>query len=356
MKKDKAIPQSLTNGHILAALKEAKEAAEAMQAAQAVIQELVDTLEPNQQAMEAAQVAIQAAQATMQGAQAAIQAAQVATQGKVDAVDGKVNGVADQVAVVDGKADGLATQASGIEAKVDAADAKVVAIDVKVDGIDGGIIDLETKAVAVDAKVDGVSAQATVVEGKVDDVAAQATAIDSAIAAMATFVATMSARIGALRINVTKTLVQGVEPIHVNLFSFDKPFVILGIFGVVTRVGNSVDIDDCFFNAADDVAMAEITKDALGGGADLSGCVVGSLISKEKELIEQAVLHLANAVGATDTKWNPSMCQVTAKNGVPNYIRFTYDSDPLSGLDIDINFIMWYQQIDDENPAIVTEA
>jgi len=154
---------------------------------------------------------------------------------------------------------------------------------------------------------------------------------------------------------VEKTLVKGAEPISVNLFSFTGPFRLRKLWGMCTEATNTVDIDDCFFNLYDGTNVVDLSDDQSGNGVNLDGITVGSVIG-------------INAVATTDMFYQKSdQCRwleaqyagsevwqrgiVTAKHGVTNYIRFTYDSAADSALNVDICFHLVYVDICHVSPS-----
>ena len=160
-------------------------------------------------------------------------------------------------------------------------------------------------------------------------------------------------------LQVSKTLVQGTEPISVNLFSYTGPFRLRQLWAVCTEATDATDIDDAFFNIYDGTNTVNLSKDAVGGGITLTGITVGSVIGLND--LPAAVMfyqksdqcrYLAAEYAGSEL-WTRGL--IIAKNGVTNYVRFTYDSATDSGIDIDMNFHIIYADVSDGIPsAMVT--
>jgi len=150
-------------------------------------------------------------------------------------------------------------------------------------------------------------------------------------------------------IYVEKTLVQGAEPISINLFSFTGPFRFRKLWGVCTEVTDASDIDDAFFNLYDGTNVVDLTDDATGSGVALTNITVGSVVG----MIDVATVDMFYQK-SDQCRWLPAEYAgselwqrglVVAKAGVTNYVRFTYDSAAASGIDVDICFHLVYADV-----------
>jgi len=157
---------------------------------------------------------------------------------------------------------------------------------------------------------------------------------------------------------VEKTLVKGTAPISVNLFSFTGPFRLRKLWGMCTEATNTVDIDDCFFNLYDGTNVVDLTDDQSGSGVTLDGMKVGSVFGLNATATTDMFFQDADqcrwleAQYAGSELWQRGI--VTAKNGVTNYVRFTYDSAADSVLDVDICFHLIYADVCGHNPSALT--
>jgi len=161
-------------------------------------------------------------------------------------------------------------------------------------------------------------------------------------------------------LQVAKTLVQGTEPISVNLFSFTGPFRLRQLWATCIEATDASDIDDAFFNIYDGTNVVDLSKDAVGGGVTLTGITVGSVIGLNAlpavvmfyQKSDQCRYLPAEYAGSE--LWTRGL--IIAKAGVTNYVRFTYDSAAASGIDIDLNFHIVYADISDGVPSAMVVA
>ena len=159
-------------------------------------------------------------------------------------------------------------------------------------------------------------------------------------------------------LSVSKTLVQGSEPIHVNLFSFTGPFRLLRLYGVCTEATDSSDCDDAYFNIWDGTVNVILSDDETGSGITLTNITVKSVfginaassVDAFYSKSDQCRYLAASSIGPE--LWQSGL--ITAKNAVTNYVRFTYDSATNSGIDIDIVFHIIYADIDGTAPSVLT--
>jgi hypothetical protein len=162
---------------------------------------------------------------------------------------------------------------------------------------------------------------------------------------------------GGRKVSVTKTFSQGTEPIHTNLFSFVGAFRLLKVYGRCSRVGvgGSADIDDCWFNVYDGTNTVALS---LGGGANgqnISNITVGSLIFVDNKVSavfsyqKSDEVRSKNALYEGSDIWQETI--VSPKNGLTNYFRFSYDTAVDSGIDLDIRFSIFYEDIDNADPS-----
>ena len=148
---------------------------------------------------------------------------------------------------------------------------------------------------------------------------------------------------------VSKTLVQGAEPISVNLFSFTGPFRMHRLYGVCVEATDASDCDDAFFNLYDGTNVVDMSDDQSGSGITLSGITVGSVFGLNAAPTVDAFYQKSDqcryldATYAGSEIWQRGL--IIAKAGVTNYIRFTYDSAADSGLDLDIDFHLVYEEL-----------
>jgi len=154
---------------------------------------------------------------------------------------------------------------------------------------------------------------------------------------------------------VSKTLVQGTEPISVNLFSFTGPFRIRTLWAVCTEATDSTDCDDAFFNLYDGTNVIDLSDDAAASGITLTGIVAGAVFGINAAPTIDAFYQNADQVRylaatyAGSELWQRGL--VIAKAGVTNYVRFTYDSAADSGIDIDIEFHLVFADVSDLIPS-----
>jgi len=150
-------------------------------------------------------------------------------------------------------------------------------------------------------------------------------------------------------VTVDKTLAQGTEPISVNLFSFTGPFRLMELYAIVTEATEAGDCDDAFFNLYDGTNVIDLSDDQSASGATLSNITVGSVIGLNNVATEDMFFQKSDqarylaAANIGSALWQRGL--VVAKNGVTNYVRFTYDSAADSALDIDITFVMVYAEL-----------
>lgn len=155
----------------------------------------------------------------------------------------------------------------------------------------------------------------------------------------------------------TITLAQGAEPIHMNLFSFTGPFRLSQLYGVCTRVGagGSADCDDAWFNLYDGTNTVAISLGGTANGLDMSNITVSSVIYRDGAVgvvlsyMKADEVRIKDAAWAGSELWQESL--VAPKTGITNYIRFTYDSDPASGIDFDMQMFIVYSELDYETPS-----
>lgn len=151
------------------------------------------------------------------------------------------------------------------------------------------------------------------------------------------------------KIHVLKTLSQGTEPINVNLFSFNGPFRLHRLYGACAEATDSSDCDDAFFNLYDGTNVVDLTDDQAASGITLTGITVGSVFGINAAPTTDAFYQKSDqcrwlpAQYAGSEVWQRGL--VIAKEGVTNYLRFTYDSAPASGLDLDIDFFLVYEEL-----------
>ena len=154
---------------------------------------------------------------------------------------------------------------------------------------------------------------------------------------------------------VVKTLAQGTEPISVNLFSFTGPFRIRTLWAVCTEATDASDCDDAFFNVYDGTNVVDLSDDAAGSGVTLTNIAVGSVIGIAAAATEDMFYQLSDqcrylaATYAGSELWQRGL--IIAKAGVTNYVRFTYDSAPASGIDIDLEFHLVFADVSDLVPS-----
>jgi len=160
---------------------------------------------------------------------------------------------------------------------------------------------------------------------------------------------------------VTKTLVKGAEPINVNLFSFTGPFRFRRLWGCCITATDSSDIDDAYFNIYDGtntVDLSDGTPD--GAGVTLTGITVGSVIGITDLPGVVLTYEKSNqcrylpAGKQLDEVWQRGL--VTAKNGVTNYVRFTYDSAAASTLNLVMEFQIEYVDVCALLPSVMAAA
>lgn len=156
-------------------------------------------------------------------------------------------------------------------------------------------------------------------------------------------------------VRVTKTLIKGSEPISVNLFSFTGPFRLRKLWAVCIEATNVSDIDDCFFNLFDGSNVVDLTDDQSGNGVNLDGITLGSVIGLNATATVDMFYQKSDQCRWLEAEYSGSELWqrgiVTARNGYTNYLRFTYDSDSNSALDIDFEFHLIYADICSEVPS-----
>ena len=159
-------------------------------------------------------------------------------------------------------------------------------------------------------------------------------------------------------LSVSKTLAQGSEPIHVNLFSYTGPFRLLRLYGVCTEATDASDCDDVFFNINDGTNTVDLSDDQSASGITLTNITVGSVFGINAAATVDAFYqksdecrYLAASVIGPEL-WQSGL--IVAKTAVTNYVRFTYDSAAASGIDIDIVFHLIYADIDGTIPSVLT--
>jgi len=156
-------------------------------------------------------------------------------------------------------------------------------------------------------------------------------------------------------LSVSKTLIKGTEPININLFSFTGPFRFRKMWGVCTEATDSSDIDDAFFNIYDGTNTVDLSDDQSASGATLTNMTVGSVIginaAATNDMFYQKsdqCRYLASQYAGSEL-WQRGL--IVAKNGVTNYVRFTYDSAADSTLDLDIEFYIVYVDVSSDIPS-----
>jgi hypothetical protein len=156
-------------------------------------------------------------------------------------------------------------------------------------------------------------------------------------------------------ISVIKTLVQGTEPISANLFSFTGAFRLRTLWAVCTEAVDASDCDDAFFNIYDGTNVVDLSDDQSASGKTLTNITVGSVIGLNDAATVDMFYQKSDqcrylaAQYAGSELWQRGL--IIPKNGVTNYVRFTYDSAPASGIDIDLEFHIVYADISDVIPS-----
>lgn len=156
-------------------------------------------------------------------------------------------------------------------------------------------------------------------------------------------------------VRVSKTLIKGSEPISTNLFSFTGPFRLRKLWGVCIEATDVSDIDDCFFNLYDGTNVVDLSDDQSASGVTLTNMTLGSVFGINAAATTDMFFQKSDqcrwlaAQYAGSELWQRGI--VTAKNGVTNYVRFTYDSASDSTLDVDIEFHLVYADVCSEVPS-----
>lgn len=136
-------------------------------------------------------------------------------------------------------------------------------------------------------------------------------------------------------------LVKKVLTVNGNGATLANLFTLTGsveaeIWGEVTSKTDSTTCSTCYFDLYDSTAAVVITK---ATGVDMSGCIVGDIISKDA-LATSAAVKTSCAVGAVvdgvtvGTKRLQMPFRVTKKTGAATSLRFAYTGDATTNLQI----------------------